>query len=298
MTRPETRPCWRASLHGGHSAAYCDHARSSLRDLLDAAVARDMCLFGITEHAPRVEPGRLYDEERAMGWTIETLAALFAAYAREVESLRETYADRLIVLKGFESEVVPVTQWETLMLQWKREYGFDYVVGSVHYVAGHIIDYKEEHFLRAVEAAGGMEQAAVRYFRAVAEMAERLRPEVVGHFDLIRKQFPDDETLYTPATRRAALEALEAVRDAGCILDINTGGYRKGLGRPYPAAFIVRAAADMGIPVCPGDDSHAVEEVGYGLEAARAYLLAHGIREVTLLWPGGSGLERRKVPLA
>ena len=265
--------------------------------MLEAAVGRRMCLFGVTEHAPRVEPERLYDEERAMGWTTDTLAELFARYAREVEELKEVYAGRLVILKGFEAEVVPEPGWEDLTRRWKREYGFDYVVGSVHYVAGHIIDYREEHFRRAVDAAGGMEAVAIQYFRNVAAMAVRLRPEVIGHFDLIRKQFVDDMSLYTSMVRKAALEALEAVRDAGCILDINTGGYRKGLGRPYPAGFITQAAADLGIPVCPGDDSHAADEVGYGLEEAREYLLRHGVRKVTLLWPESGGLGRRTVPL-
>lgn len=297
MNRPAVQPGWRASVHGGHSSAYCDHARSPLGDVLDAAAAGGLCLFGVTEHAPRLEADRLYDEERAMGWTVDTLTELFARYAREVDRLQELYADRLVVLKGFEAEIVPDPGWEDLTRRWKHEYGFDYVVGSVHYVAGHIIDYREEHFRRAVEAAGGMEAAAIQYFRSVAVMAERLRPEVIGHFDLIRKQFPDDETLYTPAVRKAALEALEAVRGAGGILDVNTGGYRKGLGRPYPAAFIVRAAADLGIPVCFGDDSHAADEVGYGLEAARMYLLENGVRHVTLLWPESEGLDRRTEPL-
>lgn len=290
-------PSWRASLHGGHSAAYCDHARSPLRDILDAAVERGLCLFGVTEHAPRTEPERLYDEERAMGWTVETLAALFSAYAREVNALKEEYAGRIVILKGFEAEVVPEASWEEMALRWKQNLGFDYIVGSVHYVAGYIIDYKPEYFRLAVEAAGGMEPAAVRYFQAVAEMAERLRPEVVGHFDLIRKQFSSDESLYTPRVSRAALEALEAVRDAGCILDINTGGYRKGLGRPYPAPFLVRAAADMGLRACLGDDSHASDEVAWQFEDAREYLLRCGMRKVTLLWPDKAGLDRRDIPL-
>ncbi len=149
MAEPGRRDRWRASFHGGHSAAYCDHARSPLRAVLDAAIARGLWAFGVTEHAPRVEPHRLYDEERAMGWTVETLAEKFAAYARELDALAAEYAGRLEVLKGFEAEVVPEGGWLELTRQWRERYGFDYVVGSIHYVAGHIIDYRREHYLRA-----------------------------------------------------------------------------------------------------------------------------------------------------
>ncbi len=128
-------------------------------------------------------------------------------------------------------------------------------------------------------------------------MAQRLKPEVLGHFDLIRKQFPDDDALYTPAARRAALEALESARDAGCLLDINTGGYRKGLGRPYPAPFLVRAAVDMGIGLCLGDDSHAADEVGWMFDEARCYRLEHGARCVSALKKGVSGITIELAPL-
>lgn len=292
------RTDWRASLHGGHSSAYCDHASSTLEEMLDAAVAAGMSVFGVTEHAPRVEPERLYDEELALGWTVEYLDDLFGWYAAELDRLIPRYADRLAVLKGFEAEIVPVGRYKEVMTDLRERLGFDYIVGSVHYVAGHIIDYKEERFARAVAACGGIEAACVQYYRNVAEMAETLRPEVVGHFDLVRQRFDDDDSAAPPAVRRAALEALEAVRDCGAILDINTGGLRKGFGHPYPAPWIVGAAHGMGIPMCFGDDSHSAAQVGYGLDTARDYLLALGVNSVTVLEPGTAGLNRRAVPLA
>ena len=291
------KEAWRVSLHGGHSSGYCDHAADPLADMLDAAVAAGMTVFGVTEHAPRVEEARLYDEERTLGWTVETLAALFSAYAAELDRLIPAYAGRLEVLKGFEAEMVPEDRYAVLTRGWRESLGFDYIVGSVHYVAGHIIDYTPDRFARAVEASGGPERACVAYFHNVAEMVLALRPEVVGHFDLIRRCFPDDTVVSAPAVRDAAREALAAVREAGTIVDVNTGGYRKGLGHPYPAPWIVEAARDLGIPMCFGDDSHSAAQVGAGIDEARRYLLAHGVREVTRLRRGKGGLNRERVPL-
>ena len=81
------KEAWRVSLHGGHSSGYCDHAADPLAEMLAAAAAGGMAVFGVTEHAPRVEPERLYDEERVLGWTVDTLASLFAAYAAELDRL-------------------------------------------------------------------------------------------------------------------------------------------------------------------------------------------------------------------
>ena len=114
---------WRVSLHGGHSSGYCDHAADPLARLLDAAVAGGMAVFGVTEHCPRVEPERLYEEERALGWTVETLDRLFRQYAAELDRIIPEYAGRLEVLKGFEAEVVPEDRYVSLAREWREELG-------------------------------------------------------------------------------------------------------------------------------------------------------------------------------
>jgi len=290
-------PPWRVSLHGGHSSGFCDHAGNTLEELLDAAVAAGYHTFGVAEHAPRIEPHRLYQEELALGWDVATLDRLFAEYAETLARLAQQYADRITVLRGFEAEVVPEQGYAALMLGYRERYAFEYMVGSVHWVAGHIIDYRREDFDRAVAACGGLEALAVRYYECVAEMVRVLKPEVVGHLDLIRKQAPDEASVATAPVRAAAFAALQAIQEQGCILDVNTAGYRRGLGRPYPAPWLIEAARDLGIPFCFGDDSHRVSEVGAGIDEARIYLHEHGVEAITVLTRQGDYLGRRTVPL-
>ncbi len=107
--------------------------------------------------------------------------------------------------------------------------------------------------------------------------------------------------LETERVRRAAMATLEAVRAAGAILDLNTAGWRKGLGEPYPAPWLMRAAHAMGIGFCFGDDSHRPSEVGAGVERARSYLLENGVDSVTVLTRegdvGSGAIVRRRVAL-
>ena len=112
-------------------------------------------------------------------------------------------------------------------------------------------------------------------------MTESLRPEVIGHFDLIRKNGRHYGDVDTPVVRAAAIEALEAVQQAGAILDLNCAGFRKGLDHPYPAPWLVREARDRGVPFVFGDDSHGPADVGRDLDRGREYLLAHGVRSIT-----------------
>ena len=91
--------------------------------------------------------------------------------------------------------------------------------------------------------------------------------------------------------------ALEAARDCNAILDINTAGYRKGLGMPYPAPWLLEAASRMGIGVCFGDDSHGIAQVGSGIDEARNYLLENGIDHVTVLTREDGAVVRKRLPL-
>lgn len=289
---------WKVSLHGGHSREFCEHARGTLREILEAAVAFGYHTFGVTDHVPRLEERFLYPEEIEKGYDVSRLEADFDAYAKKVAELAGEFDGRLNVLRGFEIEVVPWDRYAERMLEYRRRYGFDYMVGSVHHVDETLIDGHLEDFHRVLNRFGGLEPLAVRYYELVAEMVRTLRPEVVAHLDLIRRNAPLDAPLDTPPIRCAAEAALEAVRDCGAILDINTAGYRKGLGTPYPAPWLLRLAHEMGIPMCFGDDSHSAADVGAGVEEARRYLLENGVKAIAYWVREGTGLRRENAPLA
>lgn len=298
MARSSQYAPWKISLHGGHSRRYCDHAPDTLEDILDAAAAFGYHTYGVTEHAPRLEPHRLYDEEKAMGWTVDTLWERFEEYAAQLDRLAERYADRLQLLKGFEAEVVPENRYAEIMLELKNHFQFEYIVGSVHWVGGHIIDYRPSDYEKAVQACGGIENMAVRYYQTVAEMVQALQPEIVGHLDVLCCRAPSEDAVSTPRVREAAFDALEVIQRAGAILDLNTGGYRKNLGRPMPAPWLVSAAHAMGIPFCFGDDAHRVAHVGAGLDDARKYLLDLGIDTITALSKDAKGhIGKTKISL-
>ncbi len=288
---------WKVSLHGGHSGEFCEHAASTLREVLEAAVAFGYHTFGVSEHAPRSQERFLYPSERDKGYTIERLRREFEAYAETVDALAEEFAGRLVVLRGFEAEVVPTDGYRQEMPAWRKRFEFDYIVGSVHYVDETSVDGEKAEFDAGVEKAGGLEPYAVRYYETVGAMVETLRPDVVGHLDLIRKNAGPDAVLDTPPIREAAQRALHVIKKHDCILDLNTAGYRKGLGSPYPAPWLVRLATEMGIGFCFGDDSHGPVDVGEGLEEGRRYLLENGVGEIRVLTREGGPVVRKNVRL-
>ncbi len=284
---------WMVSLHGGHSGEFCDHAEATLREMLEAAVQAGYHTFGVSEHVPRHEERFLYPEEVARGWDIPKIHNDFARYTQHLQELVPEFEGRLNVLRGLEVEVVPTAKYSELMKAF-RHYkladgspAFDYQVGSVHYVDEIQIDGSPENYQKAVEACGGIEALALRYYRLLAELVVELRPEVVGHLDLIKRNLAlagfGEFSLDIPSIHKAATETLEAVRSVNGILDLNTAGWRKGLGEPYPAPPLVKQAHAMGVGFCFGDDSHRPSDVGAGVLDAREYLLKCGVPTVTVL---------------
>lgn len=289
---------WRISLHGGHSGEFCEHAEGTLRSVVEAAVAAGLTTFGLSEHAPRSEDRFLYPSERQKGFNVERLQSDFDAYAAEAKALAQEFSGRIEILAGFEAEVVPTVSYADQMLAIREKYALEYTVGSVHYVDEIQIDGTMEEFHAAVTESGGIESLAVRYYDAVAEMVAGLRPEVVGHLDLIRRNAPAAADLQTAAIAAAADRALEAVKESGAILDLNTAGWRKGLGNPYPAPWLVKRANELGIGFCFGDDSHGPAQVGDGIDRAREYLLELDVTSIRSLRRSQGGIASTVVPLS
>ena len=296
------------SLHGGHSSDFCNHGHSSLVEMLEAAVAAGYSTFGVSEHVPRNGEKFLYEDEVARGWTVEKTQRDFARYTEAIQEMPGLFAGRLSVLRGFEAEVVPAADWKRRMIEYRSaksaagEPAFDYFVGSVHYLNETAIDGSAGELLHAVESCGGPEALAVRYYETIVEMVEALRPDVIGHLDLIKVRWEraelDAEILTSGAVRSAPERALEAARAIDAILDLNTAGWRKGLSEPYPAPWIVEMATRMGVGFCFGDDSHRVSDVGAGVADAREYLRRLGVETITALGREDGGVVKRRIPLA
>ena len=186
------RAAWKVSLHGGHSGEFCEHADGTLREILEAACQAGYVVFGVAEHMPRVEARFLYPSEVERGWTTHTLEETFDRYAHAVTQLADEFADRLVVLRGFEIEVVPEDRYPDLVRGYRERYGFDYIVGSVHFLHGAALDgYSEQSFDRVMAALGGMEAVAMQYYHKVAEMAQIVRPEVIGISTWCASRRPD-----------------------------------------------------------------------------------------------------------
>jgi len=255
----------RVSIHGGHSGQFCNHARDTLEEIVEAYIARGFAWVGITEHMPPAHDDYLFPDEKEAGESAASLHDRFAAYIAAGRRLQERYRERITIYLGMETEMYPgALELAARIIAGLRP---DYVVGSVHHVAGLAFDFSPEKYDAARRASGGWEAFYISYFDLQHQLIQKLQPRVVGHFDLIRIYDPHYPIhLALPTVQTCIIRNLNLIKDQGAILDLNLRALAKGASEPYISRPILKLARAMDIPVVPGDDSHGVASVGNHIE--------------------------------
>lgn len=232
---------------------YCD-GKNTPEEMVRAALAKGLQCLGFSGHgyAP-------YDTDCCMS------PEGAAAYRAEIAALREKYAGRIRILCGVEQDY-----WSDADTS-----PYEYVIGSVHYVkrGGEMlcVDNTPEIAQAAVDGhfGGDWYAFAEAYFETAADVVNKTRCDIVGHFDLISKfnekeRFFDENDPRYVAAWRAALDAL---LPCGVPFEINTGAMTRGWRTtPYPNAEMIAYIRDHGGRLILSSDSHSDRTLCCGFE--------------------------------
>jgi len=82
--------------------------------------------------------------------------------------------------------------------------------------------------------------------------------DVLGHPDMIKS--PGDSLLQMIPNEVSQL--LQAVKKTGMAIELNTSGYRKNVGEPYPGLDWLSVLRECKIPLTTGSDAHHPDQVG------------------------------------
>lgn len=182
------------------------------------------------------------------------------AYEREIAALKEEFAGKIRLLCGIEQDYYADFPAE----------GYDYVIGSVHYVKagdGFVpVDDGNDILKTALPFYGNDPYVlAAEYFRTVGDVAEKTGADIIGHFDLIAK-FNESEPLFSesdPRYVRAWQAAADRLIGAGKVFEINTSAFYRGYRKDvYPAKPIREYIRDHGGRFILTSDAHRKEDIG------------------------------------
>jgi histidinol-phosphatase (PHP family) len=266
---------------------YCD-GEGEIAEVIEAAIAAGLDTIGISSHAPLP-----FDTE----WTMPP--ERLPAYVAEIRALQRRYRDRIEVLLGAEIDFIPDPRVAEFQRAQILPHGFDYFVGSVHFLGDgwppRSFDDTEAGFRAILHEDYGDDLAAMTtdYLQRLARVLAMPGVEIVGHLDRIKRWNAGKGGRYLNGDEPWYLDAVEGLlRDiaaSGKIVELNTAGWRRGLGEPYPSRAILARCGELGIPITINSDSHTPGEVAAGFAEASALLSELGIEPVRL---ARSGSER------
>ncbi len=254
-----------------HAHTLYSDGRSTIDEMIEAAIAKGFASVGISDHA--YAP---YDADCCIP------ACKMAAYRNELYAAKKKYEGIIQVWAGLEMDAF----CPHMKNNW------DYVIGSVHYVKTKTgaylpLDHNIEKYEAAVEAFGGIRPMTEEYVAQVVALAEGYRPDILGHLDILSKLprmglagLPEHEpwyrTLWEAAVRRIA--------HSGCVVEVNTQAiYRGGSSEPYPRRFLLELLRQSYVPVILSSDAHHADVIDGGFAEAIRLLKEVGYRSVSVL---------------
>lgn len=179
------------------------------------------------------------------------LCCIFEDFVKEARRLQDKYKDKISLIVGFETDVIRKDCFERIKTL-KKDLELDYIVGSIHHVDGIPTDISLELYEKAEKLAGGTELLMCRYYDQQYQLLQEVKPEVIGHFDLIRLYRPDFE--FTDIIWRKIVRNVDFGISYGALFEINTSGASpsKKLKNPHPHKRVLEVSE---IQLCPLRDS-------------------------------------------
>ncbi len=240
---------------------YCD-GKNTPREMVEAAIQKGFDSLGFSGHSymsfssvPSMHP----ENEKA--------------YIREIHELKKEYADRLKIFCGIEYEM-----YSDLDIS-----GYDYAIGSVHYLKldGQFVGMDRSQrevadVIRTYFKDDGMAYAK-RYYETLAQLPKHGRFDIIGHFDLLSKHsenitfFEEDSKEYMGY----AVEAAKALVGEIPFFEVNTGAIARGYRTtPYPSIPITKELKRLGFLPVISSDCHDANQLDVGF-AQSAELLKY-----------------------
>jgi histidinol-phosphatase (PHP family) len=178
---------------------------------------------------------------------------------------------------GIEADFIPGAEDRVANLLEDRN--FDYVVGSVHFLANHALDMDDYSVWSSGRSA---EEIWRGYFLALGEAARSGLFDILAHPDLVKVWGPvhRDRPLPEGDLRHYYALAIDGVAESGVAIEVSTAGLRKRAQEIYPAPVFLQMCVEAGAPVALSSDAHRSEDVGADYDRALELLDSVGVSEL------------------
>ena len=249
---------------------FCD-GKNTAEEMVLSAIDKGLSEIGFSVHSPLPFKSDWAIRDERVNEYISTLS-----------ELKEKYKERIKIYIGIEQDYYSINDTSK----------FDYIIGSVHYIYKNgeylPLDLSAEATKENIDKYYGGDAIAYceDYYKLVADIYNRTKCQIIGHFDLITK-FNERLPLIDTNCQRyknAVNSALKLLLDTPAIFEINTGAISRGYRTSaYPESWILHDIAKSGKPFVVNSDSHNVDTIDFGIEKTQKELDSYGYKYIESL---------------
>ena len=249
-------------LHN-HSEFSID-SRTPMEENILVAINNGLKYISITDHMEIVEVTDVYSD------TLDV-----EGYFNKYKKLKETYKDDITVLSGVEVGIQECTA--KIVDDFVSKFDYDFVIGSVHSL------FEKDLYHGGYYKNLTTDELYKTYYEEMYRAVKATRNfDVLGHIDYIDRYL--DKGVKVPNqedNKETILKIFKELIDSNRGIEINTGGYRRGLPYLHPHEKILKWYKEAGGEIITiGSDAHISKDVGANSKDAVDYLKANGFTGV------------------
>ena len=225
-------------------STYSGDGKATMDAMIQQAISLGMKQICFTEHND-------FDYPYAPGDKPDMFLLNTDSYLFDLLRAREKYEGQIKILFGVELGLTPELKRKNLIFAKSHE--FDFIIGSSHLCHG-----RDPYYASFYE--GRDEKTAYReYFESILENVKGYTQyDVYGHLDYVVRYGPTQNQNYTYADHSDVIdEILRTIIDNEKGLEVNTGGFRCGIGSTNPCRDILKRYKELGGEIITiGSDAH------------------------------------------
>ncbi|WP_418751064.1 histidinol-phosphatase HisJ family protein [Frisingicoccus sp.] len=271
-------------------SSFSSDSESPMESMIQGAAARGLKTICFTEHLD-------YEYPSADGTVLFEVD--MAAYEKKLFELKNKYKNDIEVLFGIEFGLLPHLADRYAAVADAHD--FDFIIGSSHLIPApwykKDLEYIREHGSAPKDMIHGdpyetefwegraVEDICDKYFQTIVNnIAAYQNFDTYAHIDYLIRYAPKKNKGYTYEKHAAVLDkALNTIIEHDLALEVNTAGYKYGLGQPNPQADILKRYLELGgEKITIGADAHKPEHIAYDFKKAEELLKTLGFKYYTV----------------
>lgn len=198
-------------------------------------------------------------------------------YKQEISLVKERFKNQLDIGWGIEIGLQPYLSQKNQKII--EENNFDFIIGSTH-----VVKQVDIYFPSYYE--GREEDDCYReYFEETLKNAQSsVDFDVYGHIDYVVRYGPNKNKFYSYEKFADVIdEVLSTLISRGKGIELNTAGFKYGLGHAHPTMEILKRYKELGGEIITiGSDGHAPEQIAWNFEKVPSLLQDAGFKYYTV----------------